>query len=126
MKLLLARLSVFILLVVGCNSAKDNSLLDTDKLVGKSLDNLISEYHLAEALHWDMPNMPPDEDSLIIYFLEDGNLDIRLNHDAMVTAASFEERSDTPNQRIADYQRDWSEYVRDRTPESGTNKGDAE
>ena len=110
-------LLMFAALVAGCSSG-----LDTEKMVGMSLEELTTKHHLDDALVWATPNLSIDSDVESTYFLDDGNLEIRLNNDGRVTSATFEKRTDPAQDRLDAVQEGWSEYVRERTPNGDTSE----
>lgn len=98
-------------LIAGCGSG-----FDTEKMVGMSLEELTTKHHLDDALRWDTPNLPMGSDGEKTFYLDDGNLEIHLNHDGIITSATFEKRTDLAKDRLDAVHQGWSEYVRDRTP----------
>ena len=110
-------LLIFAALFAGCSSG-----FDTEKMVGMSLEDLITKHHLDDALVWATPNLPMESDAETTFFLDDGNLEIRFNHDGRVTSATFEKRTDSAKDRLDAVQEGWSEYVRERTPNGDANE----
>ncbi len=104
-------LLMFAALFAGCSSG-----FDTEKMVGMSLEELTTKHHLDDAFVWETPNLSMESDGENTYFLDDGNLEIRFNHDGKVTSATFEKRTDPAKDRLDAVQEGWSEYVRERTP----------
>jgi hypothetical protein len=104
-------LLIFATLIAGCGSG-----FDTEKMVGMSLEELTTKHHLDDALVWETPNLSMESDAEKTYYLDDGNLEIRFNHDGIVTSAIFEKRTDPAKDRLDAVQQGWSEYVRERTP----------
>ena len=88
--------------------------MDTDSMVGMATASLAKKYQLKDSLSWVTPNMPPDSDAETTYFLKDGDLQVRSNAEGIITSATFESRTDSPQQRMNSVNEAWSEYVRPR------------
>ena len=105
----LLMLSISLLLLTGCGKQ-----IDTKDMVGISFSELETKYQLQDALAWGTPNMPPASDSETTYYLDGGDLTIRVNADNMVSSATFESRTSSPKERLDSVRKGWSEYVRPR------------
>ena len=95
--------------------------IDVNNLVGMSISTLERKMQFQDALTWDSVNLPPDSFGGRTYFLDGGNLVVEFDKTSTVSSATFVTRVDSPKERLDAVHKDWSDYVRDRSPSRKTN-----
>jgi len=111
-------LMAFVAMLMGCATTS----VDTQGMVGLSYQDCVKQHKLDAHNSWWTPNLPPDSDMEVTYFLPKGDLEIHFNSQEKITFATFDTRNTTPDERIEQVYKSWGKYVDKKTRRMKSNQ----
>jgi len=102
---------VGVVFISGCATTP----LDTQTMVGMQFQECVKTHNLEAHKAWWTPNLPPDSDSEVTYFLPKGNLEIHFSNQEKINFATFDLKDTSPDERIKQVYESWGEYVDKKT-----------